>query len=62
MLLQNNSKIFTFIYYPVFALLESENLASVITNMQLLNQLLEIRARTQKREEDYYLLISATSE
>lgn len=62
MLLQNNSKIFTFIYYPVFALLESENLASVTTSMQILNQLLEIRARTQKREEDYYLLISATSE
>lgn len=62
MLLQNNSKNFTFMYYPIFALLESENLASVTTSMQVLNQLFEIRGRTENREEDYYLLISATSE
>lgn len=39
MLFQNNSESFTFIYYPVFALLESENLAYVTTSMQGLNLL-----------------------
>lgn len=62
MILQNNSKNFISMYYPVYALLESENLASVTTSMQVLNQLLEIRGRTQKSKEDCYFLISAISE
>lgn len=38
MILQNNSKNLISMYYPVYALLESENLASVTTSMHVLNQ------------------------